>query len=63
MESEGGGLRDVIVEASVLGIPALVGVPQRNKDAWIDFCGGEADVVLPNAEDIQAWVQAVMSKK
>ena len=30
LEAEGGGLRDVIAEAYLLGIPTLIGIPLRN---------------------------------
>ena len=56
MESEGGGLRDIIIDASLSGVPVIIGVPARNKAAWINFCGGEADWLKPDLDTVQTWL-------
>ena len=38
-EAEGGGLRDLIVQAVERGVPVLVAVPYRNLDNWRAFAG------------------------
>ena len=55
MESEGGGLRDLIIDASLSGVPVIIGIPARNKAAWDEFCGGEADWLKPDLGSVQAW--------
>lgn len=57
-ESEGGGLRDVIVEAFARQIPVLVGVPLRNEPAWQDFSGHEAARLEPCFGDVMCWLEA-----
>ena len=39
VECEGGGLRDLIASAIDRGIPVIIGVPERNLDAWRSFAG------------------------
>lgn len=63
MESEGGGLRDLIVEASLSGVPVLVGVPVRNKQAWQEFCGTEADLLAQDPEQIKKWTAGALSMR
>lgn len=61
-EAEGGGLRDVIATAFVSGIPALIGVPQRNWTAWQTFSGGDAACLSPHQSDIAQWLQGLPFK-
>lgn len=51
LEAQGKGLREVIAEALIAGIPVLIGVPHRNLVEFQSFVGGPyrqltADVVL-----------------
>ena len=56
MEIEGGGLRDIIIDASLSGVPVIIGIPSRNKAAWDEFCGGEADWLKPDLGAVQTWL-------
>ncbi len=58
IESEGGGLREVIAEAAALGIPVIVGVPLRNLDAWHAFAGLLAEAIAPQRQALERWVAA-----
>jgi len=55
-EAEGRGFRDLIAEALALDIPVLVGTNEMNKQAFIDFAGGEAIVLPPLVDSLVAWV-------
>ena len=39
VECDGGGLRDLIAEAIDRDIPVIIGVPERNLEAWRQFAG------------------------
>lgn len=56
IESEGGGLREIIAEAVLRNIPVVVGVPMRNLDAWNAFAGSLAEPLAPNREALAAWL-------
>lgn len=58
IESEGGGLRDVIAEAVSRGVPAVVGVPMRNLDAWNAFAGSFQQRLAPEVPVLTAWIAA-----
>jgi len=61
VECEGGGLRDLIAGAIDRGIPVIIGVPERNLDAWRDFAG-EFAVELPgDADRIGKWLEATLA--
>jgi hypothetical protein len=61
VECEGGGLRDLIASAIDRGIPVIIGVPERNLDAWRDFAG-EFAVELPgDADRIGKWLEATLA--
>ncbi|HRK23610.1 MAG TPA: DUF2478 domain-containing protein [Beijerinckiaceae bacterium] len=55
-EAAGHGFRPAIAEAVLQGIPVLVGVSAANLPAWMEFTGGEADVLEPDAAAILAWI-------
>jgi nucleoside-triphosphatase THEP1 len=57
IESEGGGLREVIAEAVSIGIPVVIGVPTRNLDAWKAFSGSLVDVLSPDMATVRAWIE------
>lgn len=63
IESEGGGLRDVIAEAASQGISTVVGVPMRNLDAWNAFAGTLAEAVVPNREALAAWLETRLPRR
>ena len=58
LEAEGGGLRDVIAEAYLLGIPTLIGTPLRNLSAWQDFNDGGACQLSPCNVEIDQWLKS-----
>ena len=57
-EAEGRGFRDLIAEALALDIPVLVGTNAMNKQAFVEFTGGEAVSLPPVVEQLVAWVGA-----
>lgn len=58
IESEGGGLREVMAEAVLRGLPIVVGVPLRNLDAWDAFAGPLAEQVAPDLDVLRGWLAA-----
>lgn len=58
VEAEGGGLRDLLGRAVLLGIPLIVGVPYRNLDQWRIFAAGMADECEVSAMEIERWLAA-----
>lgn len=61
IEAEGRGLRECILKASLMGIPVLIGVPERNLDAWLAFAGEFSTLIDGTPEDINAWLRNVLS--
>ena len=59
VECEGGGLRDLIANAIDRGIPVVVGVPQRNLDAWREFAGEFAVELSNEARDVERWLEGL----
>ena len=59
VECEGGGLRDLIASAIDRGIPVIIGVPNRNLDAWRSFAGDFATELPDDANQIAAWLEGV----
>lgn len=57
-EAEGRGFRDLIAEALSLDIPVLVGTNVMNKQALVEFTGGEAVSLPPLVDQLVAWVCA-----
>ncbi len=58
VECEGGGLRDLIASAIDRGIPVIIGVPERNLDAWRNFAGEFAIELPDDAGQIAEWLEA-----
>lgn len=58
VECDGGGLRDLIASAIDRGIPVIIGVPERNLDAWRSFAGEFATELPDDIGRIAAWVEA-----
>jgi nucleoside-triphosphatase THEP1 len=56
VEAEGGGLRDLIGRAVLLGVPLIVGVPYRNLDQWRHFAGGMADECEVSHAAVLRWL-------
>lgn len=57
IESEGGGLRDVIAHAVTIGIPVIIGVPMRNLDAWNAFAGPLSEILTPDSAGARGWIE------
>lgn len=57
-EIEGGGLRDLIANALDREIPVIIGVPQRNLDAWRSFAGEFAIELRPEIGEIERWLES-----
>ncbi|MBI1203259.1 MAG: DUF2478 domain-containing protein [Rhodopseudomonas sp.] len=58
VEAEGGGLRDLLGRAVLLGIPLIVGVPYRNLDQWRIFAAGLADECEVSVDALERWLAA-----
>lgn len=56
LEADGGGLADVITEAIDLGIPVIVGVPERHVARWREFTGGLAEEAMIDSPRVQQWL-------
>jgi hypothetical protein len=59
VECDGGGLRDLIASAIDRGIPVIIGVPERNLDAWRSFAGEFATEIPDDAGQIAKWVEEI----
>lgn len=57
VECEGGGLRDLIASAIDRGIPVIIGVPERNLEAWRNFAGEFSAELPTDANRIAAWFE------
>lgn len=57
-EADGRGFRPVIAEALSLDIPVLVGLNDLNKQAFLDFCGGEVTLLPPEIEALTDWLDS-----
>jgi len=61
VECEGGGLRDLIASAIDRGIPVIIGVPERNVDAWRSFAGDFSTELPDDAGRIAEWLEATLA--
>jgi hypothetical protein len=61
VECEGGGLRDLIASAIDRGIPVIIGVPERNLDAWRDFAGEFAAELPDETGRIMGWLESTLA--
>jgi hypothetical protein len=57
VECEGGGLRDLIASAVDRAIPVIIGVPERNLEAWRSFAGEFSTELADDSGGIIAWLQ------
>jgi len=60
VECEGGGLRDLIASAIDRGIPVVIGVPERNLDAWRTFAGEFAVELLDRRGGVLRWLEGLL---
>jgi nucleoside-triphosphatase THEP1 len=56
VEAEGMGMRDLIAQAVCMGIPVIVGVPERNLRDWREFAG-EFSVELNSSGGVDEWLR------
>ncbi|MDS1140779.1 DUF2478 domain-containing protein [Pusillimonas sp. SM2304] len=61
-EAEGKGLTGVIADALERGLPVLVGVNGLNLPAFLEFAGGAATEVAPDAGQATGWCLAALSR-
>ncbi|PZW38909.1 uncharacterized protein DUF2478 [Humitalea rosea] len=60
-EAEGGGFRDLIVQAVGASVPVLIAVPYRNLDQWRAFAGDLAREVALEALDEDALTASLVT--
>lgn len=60
VECEGGGLRDLIADAINRGIPVIIGVPDRNLEAWRHFAGEFAVELSDDLDGVARWVESIV---
>jgi hypothetical protein len=60
VECDGGGLRDLIASAIDRGIPVIIGVPERNLDAWRNFAGEFAVELTDASVDAEQWLDRLL---
>ena len=59
VECDGGGLRDLIASAIDRGIPVVIGVPERNLEAWRSFAGEFAVELSDDAREVKQWSEGL----
>jgi nucleoside-triphosphatase THEP1 len=61
-EAHGRGLRPVIAEALIAGIPLVIGVSTRNLCDFLTFIGDPATRLRPDVEAITAWCRNAIAR-
>lgn len=56
VEAEGGGMCALMANALERGIPAIIGVPERNLNAWRRFAGEFSTEISDDVAQIRAWL-------
>lgn len=56
VEAEGGGMCGLMAKALERGIPAVIGVPARNLDAWRNFAGEFSVELSEDTHQIAKWL-------
>lgn len=62
-EADGRGFRTVIGEALAIELPVLVGLNALNAEAFMEFCGGLAKRIEPDAHDLERWLFSSIASK
>lgn len=62
VESDGGGMCGLMAKALERGIPAIIGVPTRNLDAWRNFAGGFSIELSEDTDQIAEWLARLECK-
>ena len=60
-EAEGGGFRPLIAAALERGLPVLVGLGERNAEAFDAFAGDMAETLDPSEAALIAWCDRVVA--
>lgn len=55
-EAEGRGFRNVIADALERNLPVLVGLNTLNRNAFLEFAGGEAAFLEPSSNALYRWL-------
>lgn len=56
VEAEGGGMCSLLAKALERGIPAIIGVPERNLGAWRNFAGDFSAELSVDTDRVAAWL-------
>jgi hypothetical protein len=56
VEADGGGMCGLMAKALERGIPAIIGVPSRNLNAWREFAGEFSTELADNADQVGKWL-------
>lgn len=56
VEADGGGMRGLMAKALERGIPAIIGVPARNLEAWRNFAGEFSTELSEGTDQIGEWL-------
>ena len=56
VEADGGGMRGLMAKALERDIPAIIGVPARNLDAWRNFAGEFSTELSEGTDQIGEWL-------
>ena len=59
VEAEGGGMCGLLAKALERGIPAIIGVPERNLDAWRRFAGDFSAELAADRGQVAEWLGTV----
>lgn len=54
-EARGRGLRPLMADALMAGVPVVVGVSSHNLDAFLDFAGGMGTSLAPERHAVVSW--------
>jgi hypothetical protein len=55
-------MRDLIAQAVCMGIPVIVGVPERNLRGWREFAG-EFSVELNSSGGVDEWLRRRLTRE
>jgi hypothetical protein len=56
------GMRDLIAQAVCMGIPVIVGVPERNLRGWREFAG-EFSVEQNSSGAVDEWLRRRLTRE
>ena len=59
VEAEGGGMCGLMAKALELGIPVVIGVPERNLEIWRSFADEFSTELPGNIDRIEGWLASL----